>query len=187
MTITCVVGTEETSSTILVTSDNQILPTINTQVQQDRVLFTYGPLTRDDNRLPVICQYAGMQATGSISVLCKYYTKQLCFKSVCEMLTLLSVPPEYIIDDQSQEVIEGRSYVVTLSVIGNPLPTLEQTNWIFQSTPLQSDSEVTLGYNNLSFSSISRIHSGTYQVNSMTSAGTSNTLSFSINVLCKCL
>ncbi len=71
VTITCIVGDIEPSSTIILTDNSQQLMTNNQDVQTDRVVYTYGPLIPEDEGRMVICQYGDEQASGSISVLCK--------------------------------------------------------------------------------------------------------------------
>ncbi len=68
-------------------------------------------------------------------------------------------------------------------MIGNPLPTNEQTTWTFNNGPLESDIVTT--YNGLYIPTIQLAHDGLYTVNSITESGISNSLNFSLNVLCK--
>ena len=69
--ITCIVGTVSTSSTLLLTAQNVQLTPNFTDVQTDRVVFGYGPLTAEDDNRPVICSFGTMEAEGVISVLCE--------------------------------------------------------------------------------------------------------------------
>ncbi len=71
VTIACIVGPSEPSSTIILTDNSQQLMTNTQDVQTDRVVYTYGPLIPEDEGRMVICQYGNEQAPGSISVLCK--------------------------------------------------------------------------------------------------------------------
>ena len=69
--ITCIVGTVEPSSTLLQTTMNQQLPTVFTDIQSDRVVFGYGPLTAEDHDQQVFCIFGLNEAEGTISVLCE--------------------------------------------------------------------------------------------------------------------
>ncbi len=72
VTISCIVGGSEASSTQILTDDNQQLMTNEQDVQSDRVVYTYGPLVPSDEGRNVTCRYANMDAVGTISVLCKF-------------------------------------------------------------------------------------------------------------------
>ncbi|XP_064396932.1 uncharacterized protein LOC135343829 isoform X2 [Halichondria panicea] len=159
VTITCIVGDIEPSSTIILTDNSQQLMTNNQDVQTDRVVYTYGPLIPEDEGRMVICQYGDEQASGSISVL---------------------FPPQYSVVDTAHDVIEGSAYRVTLDVAANPMPTNQETTWTFNGGPLGE--RVTVTFNTLEFTNINRDHSGVYAVSSTTSAGTSTPDNFNITI-----
>ncbi len=77
VTITCIVGDSEPSSTMILTDSSQQLMTNTQDLQTDRVVYTYGPLVPGDEGRMVICQYGVEQASGSISVLCKSICMQV--------------------------------------------------------------------------------------------------------------
>ncbi len=77
VTITCIVGDSEPSSTMILTDNSQQLMINSQDLQNDRVVYTYGPLVPGDEGRMVICQYGVEQAPGSISVLCKSICMQV--------------------------------------------------------------------------------------------------------------
>lgn len=161
VTITCIVGTVEPESAQLTTDNNQQLTVNGRDILSDRVVFYYGPLTPEDDGRLVVCNYGTERATGSISVL---------------------FPAIFSLVPQEREVMEGsQAYTVEINVTGNPLPTNEDTTWTFNGGNLGS--EVSVTYNSISFGRVSREHSGMYNVSSVTSAGPSNVLIVTLNVL----
>ncbi len=71
VTITCIVGPIEPSSTHLITNGSRQLTASSQTIHRDRVVFTYGPLVMSDARRRLVCRYGNVDAVGSIRVLCK--------------------------------------------------------------------------------------------------------------------
>lgn len=84
------------------------------------------------------------------------------------------------------EVIEGRNFLVQLSLTGNPFPLLETLRWSFNGQLLSVGENVNFGLDFVEFLPINRANGGSYDVFSSNSLGNA-TFGFTIDVLCKLL
>jgi len=96
---------------------------------------------------------------------------------------LYAAPPVYSIETDVVSATLGGAFTLSVVVTGNPLPSVDQTVWMLDGSPLPAG--VVANHNSLQFSSLEVIHDGLYSVFSTTTAGQSNNLTIQLNVLCK--